>query len=282
MIIFKHSNDLQLYLQKIKINKPALGFVPTMGALHAGHISLITQSKKLTNITVCSIYVNPVQFNNPEDFARYPVTIEADILLLEKSGCDILFLPGEKEIYPDESSKNKHYEIGYLETVLEGKFRPGHFQGVCMVVEKLINIVNPTHLFLGQKDYQQSLIIKKLVKLMNKHILIKICQTLRETNGLAASSRNLRLSDEEKNIAAELHKSLMNINKKLNGESISTIKNKEISRLEKIGFKIDYLELASAKNLEIVDKYNKPDDLVILIAAYLNKVRLIDNIPVTT
>lgn len=282
MILFKHSEDLQAHLIKIKRNDLRIGFVPTMGALHSGHISLIEKSKNETDITVSSIYVNPVQFNNPEDYKNYPVKIEADIMMLEKSGCDILFLPGEKEIYPDENAKNKHFDIGYLETILEGKYRPGHFQGVCMVVEKLLNIVEPTHLFLGQKDFQQSLVIKKLAGLMRKNLEIIIAPTLRESNGLAMSSRNLRLTDEEKNIAAQLYKSLVQIKKELAPGEIQTLKNKAISKLEDCGFKIDYLEIATTENLEIIENFTSPNGLIILVAAYLNNVRLIDNLMVTT
>ncbi len=281
MIIFKYSDDLRLHLQTIKKNKLTLGFVPTMGALHKGHLSLIAKSKEETDATVCSIFVNPVQFNNLRDFERYPITTEPDILLLEESGCDILFLPGEKEVYPDESSKHKRFDIGYLESVLEGKFRPGHFQGVCMVIEKLINIVEPDYLFLGRKDYQQSLVIKKLLTLMHKNIIIKLCPTLREPNGLAMSSRNLRLSPEEKNKASALHQSLVNIKNEVASQNLDLLKNKETARLEKLGFKIDYLELANADNLHLLKNFNGHDDLVLLVAAYLEEVRLIDNVPVT-
>lgn len=253
-----------------------------MGALHGGHLSLISQSKNHADITVCSIFVNPVQFNNAKDFERYPVTTEHDILLLSESNCDILFLPGENDIYPDKSSKNKHFDIGHLETMLEGKFRPGHFQGVCMVVEKLINIVEPTYLFLGQKDYQQSLVIKKLLALMNKNVIVKICPTLREPNGLAMSSRNLRLNPEEKDKAAELHQSLVNINNEITLQTFNVLKNREKVRLEKLGFKIDYLEIATADHMQIDKDYYDHDEFVILIAAYLQEVRLIDNVPVTT
>ncbi|HEV8082751.1 MAG TPA: pantoate--beta-alanine ligase, partial [Chitinophagaceae bacterium] len=206
----------------------------------------------------------------------------ADIMMLENSGCDILFLPGENEIYPDENAKKKHFDIGYLETILEGKYRPGHFQGVCMVVEKLLNIVEPTHLFLGQKDFQQSLVIKKLAGLMHKNLEIIIAPTLRELNGLAMSSRNLRLTDEEKDIAAELYKSLVQIKKELTPGKIQKLKNKAISKLEDCGFKIDYLEIATTGNLEIIENFTSSNGLIIIVAAYLNNVRLIDNLMVTT
>ena len=281
MILFKHSKDLRSHIEKIRHNDLRIGFVPTMGALHPGHISLIEKSKNETDIAVCSIYVNPVQFNNREDYKNYPAKIEADILMLEKSGCDILFLPGGKEIYPDENAKKKHFDIGYLETILEGKYRPGHFQGVCLVVEKLLRIVEPTHLFLGQKDFQQSLIIIKLASLICKNLEVIIAPTLRESNGLAMSSRNLRLTDEEKDIAAELYKSLVQIKEELAPGEIQSLKKKVTSKLEDWGFKIDYLEIAIAENLEIIDSLTSTEGLIILVAAFLNNVRLIDNLLVT-
>ncbi len=280
MIIYKHAKDLQEHLQKLKQNERSIGFVPTMGALHNGHLSLIKQSKLNTDITVSSIYVNPVQFNNQDDFKKYPVTLESDILLLEDF-CDILFLPEEEDIYPDENSKHKHFEIGDLEKRLEGKYRPGHFQGVCMVVERLLNIIEPTHLFLGQKDYQQSLIIKKLTRLLNKNIAIIISPTVREPNGLAMSSRNLRLNAEEKNRAADLYKSLVEMNAKLQLGNNGVLKNEIRYKLEKKGFKIDYLEIAAAGDLELIDDVKKSAGLIILAAAYLSNVRLIDNLIVT-
>ena len=281
MIIFKHSKDLQSYLTDIKQKNLLTGFVPTMGALHAGHISLINKSRQNTDITICSIFVNQVQFNNTDDFKKYPSTIEKDILMLEESGCDIVFMPGEEEIYPDAASKNKHFELGYLEKILEGKFRPGHFQGVCLVVEKLLNIIDPGYLFLGQKDYQQCLVIKKLIGLMNKNIKVMSCPIFREANGLAMSSRNLRLSEEEKNLASQLYKTLEQIKKNLAPGNFLHLKKEAIAQLENCGFKVDYLELAKSAELEIIEDYNTPLELIIVIAAFLNNVRLIDNLLVT-
>lgn len=278
MILFKHSKDLQSHFNDAKNQNFSIGFVPTMGALHKGHLSLIAQSKKNTDITICSIFVNPVQFNNIEDFKKYPSTIEKDILLLEESGCDILFIPSEDEIYPNADSKNKQFELGYLEKVLEGKFRPGHFQGVCLVVERLLNIIEPTYLFLGQKDYQQCLVIKKLISIMNKKIKVMICPILREENGLAMSSRNLRLNEEEKKLAAALYKTLTSIKENLGLKNFLQLKKEAIIKLEKKGFSVDYLELAKSKNLNIVYDIDKAKGVIILIAASLNNVRLIDNI----
>ncbi|MEO8414064.1 MAG: pantoate--beta-alanine ligase [Ginsengibacter sp.] len=282
MILFKHSKDLQLHLNDIKANKLSTGFVPTMGALHEGHLSLINQSRRSADITISSIFVNPVQFNNPDDFKKYPATIENDILLLEEGGCDILFMPSEHEMYPDAASKNKHFELGYLENILEGKFRPRHFQGVCLIIEKLLNIIDPTLLFLGQKDYQQCLIIKKLVyNIMNKNIEVRISPIIRETNGLAMSSRNLRLNQEEKNIAAQVYKTLTYIKKNITPGNFLQLKKQAIIELENSGCKVDYLELAKRADLDIVEDCNYPSELIILIAVFLKNVRLIDNLMVT-
>ena len=282
MILFKHSKDLQFHLHKKKKQKRTTGFVPTMGALHAGHLALIEQCKLKTDITVCSIFVNPVQFNNPDDYKKYPVTIEKDILLLEENGCDILFLPDEEEIYPNADSKNKNYDLGFLETILEGKFRPGHFQGVCMAVEKLLDIVEPDYLFLGQKDYQQCLIIKRLVEIMGKDIRIIISPTLREASGLALSSRNLRLSADEKSVASELYKTLGYIKNNLTHQDLLKLKKDAINHLESIGFKVDYLEIAKPVTLDIAKNYKAGESIIILVAAFLNNVRLIDNMMVTS
>jgi pantoate--beta-alanine ligase len=278
MIIFKHSSELNNYLEKFAKSSKFIGFVPTMGALHDGHLSLLTKSKEFSQLTVCSIFVNPVQFNNPEDFRKYPKTIEKDILLLEEHGCDILFIPTEKEIYPDESSKKKYYNLGHLEKILEGKYRPGHFQGVSLIVDKLLSIVIPDFIFIGQKDFQQCLIIERLIELSNRKTKVVICPILRESSGLAMSSRNLRLNIEEKKIAAELHSSLVFIKDNLTPYNFSTLKKNAISKLQSKGFKVEYLEMAERSTLEIVNKSGNADELVILTAAFLNDVRLIDNL----
>ena len=281
MIIFKQAEGLTNYLQKHREVNNSIGFVPTMGALHEGHLSLLEQCKKMSKISVCSIFVNPTQFNNPEDLKKYPKSVSNDILLLEENGCDILFLPDEKEIYPDEKSKQKHFDLGYLETILEGKFRPGHFQGVSLVMEKLLNIVDPDFLFLGQKDFQQCLVIKKFVKLLNKDIKIVICPILRERGGLAMSSRNLRLSLEERQLASQLHQTLISIKDKLGFEKFEVLQERSVKGLESKGFKVEYLELARKDDLEIQRDFKKEEDSVILIAAFLNNVRLIDNVLIT-
>jgi pantoate--beta-alanine ligase len=227
MIIVKKINDLQKFLAVYADKGQRAGFVPTMGALHNGHISLVAESKKNNLFTVCSIFVNPTQFNDPRDYEKYPITLENDILLLEQSGCDILFVPPVKEIYPDGTMQLKHYDLGYLEKVLEGQYRPGHFQGVCMVIDKLLNIVNSGNLYLGQKDYQQCMVIKKLVELTGreKSLTVNICPTLRETDGLAMSSRNMRLGEEERKRAATIYKVLLFIKNGLVKGNVADLKD---------------------------------------------------------
>jgi pantoate--beta-alanine ligase len=278
MIIFKQANELAEYLQRKKRANNSIGFVPTMGALHAGHLSLLKTSRKMATITVTSIFVNPTQFNNSDDLKKYPKTLSADILLLEENGCDVLFLPDEKEIYPDEKSKQKHFDLGYLETILEGKFRAGHFQGVCLVMEKLLNIVNPDFLFLGQKDFQQCLVIKKLVDVLDKDTRIIICPILREPSGLAMSSRNLRLNSSDRKVAAQLHQTLVSIKNKLDDHNFLQLKEQAINDLESKGFKVEYLELARKNDLQIVTDFKDKEHLIILVAAFLAGIRLIDNL----
>ena len=174
MILFKKVNNLRKWLDNQRKNEISIGFVPTMGALHPGHLSLIENCRQTAGSTVCSIFVNPTQFNDPADFAKYPVTIEQDLALLEAAGTDLVFLPAVEEIYPGGKPESRHYELGYLETVLDGAYRPGHFQGVCTVVERLLQIVEPDHLFLGQKDYQQCMVISRRVEWLGKKDTIRI------------------------------------------------------------------------------------------------------------
>lgn len=280
MILFKKITDLRNWLDSQRKNGNSIGFVPTMGALHQGHLSLIETAKQKAAITVCSIFVNPTQFNDPADFSKYPVTIENDIALLEAAGTTVLFLPDVKEIYPYGRPESKNYDLGYLETVLDGSSRPGHFQGVCTVVERLLEIVKPDHLMLGQKDYQQCLVITRLLTMMGntgKGIQIHICPTLREKNGLAMSSRNLRLNEAERDKAALIFQSLSAIRQKLQPGNLSALKEQITDQLIREGFRPDYVELANARTLSLVEVWDGKEELVALIAAFLSGVRLIDN-----
>ncbi len=276
MILLKSAAELSAHIKKAKANGLSAGFVPTMGALHQGHISLIERCKKENELTVCSIFVNPTQFNNPEDFKKYPVTIENDINMLEKWGCDLLFLPDVAEIYPPGFVKD-HYDLGYLETVLEGKYRPGHFQGVCLVVDKLLDIVIPDKLYLGQKDYQQCMVITKLVELKKHLTTIVICPTLRESDGLAMSSRNLRLDDSQRKLSVKIYETMMMVKKDIKQGQLHNLEQKAADYLTTSGFKVDYVEIADAGDLSLQDTWDGERKLVVLVATYLDDIRLIDN-----
>ena len=248
-----------------------------MGALHQGHLSLVAASKSACDITVCSIFVNPTQFNNSEDFKHYPVTIEKDLELLIAAGCDIVFLPSVEEIYPPGHSK-KHYDLGDIENRLEGFYRPGHFQGVCQVVDRLLEIVSPDNLFMGQKDFQQCMVVRKLLELTKKDstVHLTIIPTMREPDGLAMSSRNLRLSSEEKSIATSIYKELLLIKNSIQNQSFEVLKQSARAHLEKQGFTVDYAEIANQHDLSPAE--NLHESTVALIAASIGKVRLIDNL----
>ena len=284
MIICKKPTELKDLLKKKNIGQHEIGFVPTMGALHAGHLSLVDAAKKENRIVVCSIFVNPTQFNDPQDFKKYPITLEKDILMFEGIGCDVLFIPSVEDIYPKGTQNLEHYDLGFLETVLEGKFRPGHFQGVCLVMGRLLEIVLPNNLYLGQKDYQQCMVIKKLIELieLEDKIKVNICPTLREEDGLAMSSRNTRLLPGDRIKAGTISKALRYIKDKLKAGDTKKIKGDAKEMLLQKGFLIDYVEIANADTLELIENWNGKVKVVALAAAFLNNVRLIDNMVINT
>ncbi len=281
MIIFHRIEGLKRHLSILKGKGLLIGFVPTMGALHEGHLSLIRNCRSAADVTVCSIFVNPTQFNDKADFDKYPITTSKDIQLLIKEDTDILFLPSVDEIYPNGISSNQYYDLGYLETILEGAHRPGHFQGVCQVVHRLLDIVEPDRMFLGQKDYQQCMVLKKLIELINVPTEIIIANTVRESSGLAMSSRNLRLSEEEKQKATAIYTTLLNIQNSIPSKSLSDIKKESTTTLLNNGFnKIDYITIADANTLHPISNnagLTEEKQLVALIAAFMGEVRLIDN-----
>ncbi len=275
MRIYRLSAEMTGFIDNQRKTGQKIGFVPTMGALHQGHISLINESKNDNNLTICSIFVNPTQFNNAADFQKYPITIENDINLLELAGCDILFLPSIEEIYPTQLTK-EHYDLGSLETILEGKYRPGHFQGVCLVVDRLLSIIHCDDLYLGQKDYQQCMVIEKLVELKNYDLKMHFCETIRENDGLAMSSRNARLNESERIQATAIYDTFLYIKNNIPLESLDGIKKTAQEALTSKGFIVDYVALTNEK-LEPLDIWDGKSTIVALVAAYLNEVRLIDN-----
>jgi pantoate--beta-alanine ligase len=277
MIIVKTRENLNKTLTILQKKAKTIGFVPTMGALHQGHIALITAAKNENDLVVCSIFVNPTQFNNSADLAKYPRTIEADIEKLEAGCCNVLFLPEVAEMYP-ENEIAKQYNLGYLETILEGKYRPGHFQGVCIIVDKLLAAVQPTTLYLGSKDYQQCMVVKKMMETEHAHIKLAIVETIREKSGLAMSSRNMRLNDTEKETATYIFKTLQNIKSNIKTGELQSIKSGATKMLVDNGFEVDYVEIALAENLKLVEHWDGKTKLVALMAATIGQVRLIDNI----
>lgn len=277
MVIFKQAAALTEYLAQKRQTGAAIGFAPTMGALHSGHLSLVDTAKKNGQLVVCSIFVNPTQFNNATDFAKYPITIDQDIDLLEGAGCNVLFLPSVEEIYPNGTTPTRHYELGYLETVLEGSSRPGHFQGVCQVVHRLLDIVQPDNLYIGQKDYQQCMVLSQLVQILNLPTQVIICPTLREADGLAMSSRNLRLSPTEREKAVTISATLNWVLDNLQPGSLTNIQQAAIDQLTEQGFVVDYVAIAHADNLQLLSAWDGDAPLVVLVAAFIGEIRLIDN-----
>lgn len=280
MIVFKKIEDLNKHLFRLKEAGKTIGFVPTMGALHEGHISLIKLAQSHSDYTVCSIFVNPTQFNDENDFKKYPNRIDQDIHLLASQKTDILFLPSVNEMYPNGTSHLKSYQLGYLENLLEGVSRPGHYQGVCLIVDRLLSIIDPDFLFLGQKDFQQIMVIKKMIALKEHRTEVIIAPTQRDPNGLANSSRNLRLSEKEKQLATGIFKSLTFIKDNFKKRTVSElIKNAGDILIKNHFHPIDYISIADAKTLQpiTIDHDNNPDGVIALIAAYMGDVRLIDN-----
>lgn len=279
MVIFRKAADVQQYL--FRAEKP-VGYIPTMGALHAGHTSLIGRAREDGRLTVCSIFVNPTQFNDPEDFKHYPVTTEADIALLLDARCDVLFLPGVEEVYPHGTVMSTAYHFGELESLLEGAHRPGHFRGVGQVVGRLLEIIQPDYLYLGQKDYQQCLIIKKLIELMGSAIKTEliICPTVREADGLAMSSRNRRLTEPQRSLASVIYQCLVSIQTKAGSSQWAVVQKECLELLASKGFEPEYVSLADGDTLEDLPDYDSSRRMVALIAARLGKVRLIDNMVV--
>ena len=277
MFIFKTVEDVGTYLRKRKAQNTAVGFIPTMGALHQGHLSLIDAAKQEEMLTVCSIFVNPTQFNNSSDLEKYPRSTGEDIEMLAEAGCDVLFVPEEKEIYPEGKVNKEPYDLGYLDTVLEGASRPGHFQGVAQVVDRLLQIVAPNTMYLGQKDFQQCAVLQRLIDLKHPSVTLKKVPTMREADGLAMSSRNRRMTEPQRSLAGLLYQCLVSIQVKNGMQSFQVVKKECWDILIHKGFKPEYIELADASTLELLSEYDTSRKMVALIAAYIGDIRLIDN-----
>ncbi|WP_091150409.1 pantoate--beta-alanine ligase [Mucilaginibacter pineti] len=273
MKIFTTKQEISAYFT-YKSGK-TIGFVPTMGALHNGHISLIKQAQQNSTEVVCSIFVNPTQFNDPKDLEKYPRPIAADIAMLEQAGCDVLFNPQVNEMYVD--NEKWHLDIGDMEHLLEGKFRPGHYQGVMQVVNKLFNIVKPDVAFFGQKDYQQFLVISKMVELLKMPVKMVMCPIQRESDGLAMSSRNVHLTADDRLHALILSKALNWVKDNFNTENIASLKlQAEQMVSSEPGIELEYFEIVDGNTLYPATASTK--NIVALVAARAGKTRLIDNV----
>jgi pantoate--beta-alanine ligase len=272
--VFK-SAELSKLVEKLKEEGKSIGFVATMGALHEGHLDLITQSKKNCDYTICSIFVNPLQFNNSEDFEKYPNTIIEDKKFLEKYGCDCVFLPDRKDVFPEQP--NLKYDFGTLSKWMEGEFRPKHFEGVAAVVEKLFSIIKPDKAYFGEKDYQQLAIIRWLVNEKSMPIEVVACETVRHESGLAMSSRNLRLSIEDRKKAAKIYKTMSSFKEEFRNGGIDDILKNSTLKLEQ-DFDLEYFMVADEETLvpfKLGTRIVKPR---LFVSAFLSGVRLIDNI----
>jgi len=292
MIVFKSAAEIKNYLKEKRNQNEVIGFVPTMGALHQGHISLINKAKSDCNLVVSSIFVNPTQFNNLDDLKNYPRTPEKDIKLLEAAGCDIVFIPEIHEMYTDKELELKKQDIndkiyiggkiiefGLLEKVMEGAHRPGHFNGVAQVLDKLFKIVEPHKAYFGQKDFQQLAIVKSLVKQLGLPIEIVSCPIIREPSGLAMSSRNERLTAEERQKASLISKTLFKVQdlkkEKMVGE-LKTLVRSQIKQEPEM--QLEYFEIADTETLEPLPDLKPAKNAVACIAIHMGPIRLIDNV----
>jgi pantoate--beta-alanine ligase len=273
--IFTTRKSLAAHLQQLCNTGKSIGFVPTLGALHQGHLSLIARAQQLSDKVVCSIFVNPTQFNDPKDLEKYPRPIASDIEKLEQAGCDMLFNPEVDEMYA--GNEQWHLDIGELEQLLEGKFRPGHYQGVTQVVFKLFEIVKPDVAFFGQKDYQQFLVIKKMVELLQLPVKLVMCPIIREAGGLAMSSRNIHLSPAERQHALVLSKTLNWLKENFDRTKIPLLAEDGAAMINaEPGVQLEYFEIRDGNNLHQADESSK--NIVALVAARVGNTRLIDNV----
>lgn len=276
MYVYKQSKALSESLERLKKEGKTIGFFPTMGALHKGHLSLLKEARKLNDIVVSSIFVNPTQFNNSDDLIKYPRTLEQDLILLEEHGCDFVYTPDESDVYKDE--KRLNFDLGGVDLVLEGASRPGHFEGVARVVKLLFDKVQPDSAYFGLKDYQQCQVIQKLVDQFALNIELHFVPTLREDSGLAMSSRNLRLSEEQRAEAAIIYKALLHCKENFREDNMAALEKEAVEMIEMAGFNMDYFTIVDSKTLRKPAINSESGKQVALTAVFADNVRLIDNL----
>jgi pantoate--beta-alanine ligase len=278
MIRISSASEITALIEEYKAAGKTIGFTPTMGALHAGHHSLINLSKEHNDISICSIFVNPTQFNNADDLTKYPRTIEADCAGLEEIGCDIVFLPTIEEIYPGgEENFTVDINLNGLDTLMEGEHRPGHFAGVVQVVKRLLDIVPASGLYMGQKDYQQFTIIRHIIKTLEISTELVVCPIVREADGLAMSSRNARLTADHRARASMIHKTLNKAKEMIHTNSIESIQSDAMTSMNIPGFKPEYFTIINGHTLETIESISGVKEVVACTAVWAGEVRLIDN-----
>lgn len=280
MKVINKTSDLQAIIEQFKNDGKSIGLVPTMGALHKGHLSLVKNSISNNDITVVSIFVNPTQFNNPNDLASYPRTVEKDLELLQTVGCDVVFAPEADDIY-SKSETDSRFEFDFegLDKVMEGKFRPGHFNGVVQIVSKLFDLVRPNRAYFGEKDFQQLAIIRLMTRRYNLPIEIVPCPIVRENSGLALSSRNSLLKDNEKQVASHIYAVLNESRQFVPQTEVEELKQCVIAAIEqKPELKVEYFDIVDGHTLKSIGKWDESDYVVGCITVFCGNVRLIDNI----
>lgn len=280
MVVVKSVNELKKQVGRLRDEHKSIGFVPTMGALHQGHLQLVSRCVAENDACVVSLFINPTQFNDKNDFNRYPRTLENDTALLASVGCAIVFAPSAEEMYtPSEMETVFEFDFGGLDEVMEGIFRPGHFNGVVQVVSKLFSLVTPDKAYFGEKDFQQLAIIRRMVQVMNFPIEIVGCPIVREKSGLALSSRNALLSEQERTTAAVIYRTLSESKQLMHEKTVAETKAWVIDRLNAIdGLKVEYYEIVNGNSLQSITDWSDADYVVGCVTVYCGKVRLIDNI----
>lgn len=278
MIIFNTVYDLQYWLATERKAGHTIGFVPTMGALHEGHLTLVQRAHETCSRTVASIFVNPTQFNDPKDLEKYPRMPEIDGQLLESVGCHVLFMPSVAEVYPTGKDLTLRLNFGALDKVMEGHFRPGHFDGMATVVKRLLDIVQPHQLFMGQKDYQQLSVVREMLRLLGSLVELVMCETIREDDGLAKSSRNMRLTPEMRATAPIIYQTLLEARERVKESPNPQVQAWAMRQLADAGLRPEYFDIVDGYTLRPIRNKDKSELIVACVAAWAGDVRLIDNL----
>ena len=277
MIVYRTKTDLTGHLLSLQNEEKSIGLVPTMGALHQGHMSLVEKAAAENDVVVVTIFLNPTQFNDPSDLDLYPKTLDQDLELLRQLEADLVFVPAVKEMYPNEDTQV--FDLGGLDKVMEGKLRPGHFNGVAQIVSKLFLMIRPHRAYFGQKDFQQLVVIHRLVEILDMNLTIVSCPIIRENDGLAMSSRNTRLSKEERKLAPFIYETLVHASELMEALSPSQLQEWVILQFKKQStFKLEYFEIVEDKGLIPIVKWDEEVNKVACLAVLLGGVRLIDNL----